>query len=439
MGQHKYTVEINGHSYDVESDQELSDEQAYGYAKQEADTPVKGEKPLDAPGSYANVEQAQSRGFKEGAIGGAKGFVEGLKNSPMSMAEGIVNMLTTDPRETIKKTYEGIKSIPGVISHAGADPRGFGEAVGNQTGQMMIGAAAPALVKPMARVAGKAATAVGSHPFAFQIAGAHQILGGSPVAGTAAILAPDILKTVGGALEKFGAKPAAAVPFNELPLAEQMKSLPNSGGIVERGRNAGPVSSPGGRFNDLPLAQQMDSLPATGNMVERGRQATPITGGTPLTNDLPLWKLQEMMDASGPTAGTGTVRTGGAPFKATGMESTEAAATNAAGFTPDELASLKKQGFSPEVIAKMQASGEITAGAGKASSEGTISNAAPPASPLPEPVPFDDILHAKELIKKGYNPYTAAKIIVGTNPKAQSSLLRQVLDPMVYQLLQQGK
>jgi hypothetical protein len=249
------------------------------------------------------------------------------------------------------------------------------------------------------------------------------------------------LKATGGALEKFGAKPAAAVPFNELSLAEQMKSLPNSGGIVERGRNAGPVSSPGGRFNDLPLAQQMESLPATG-VVERGRQAAPTTSsGASLANpnDLPLWKLQQMMEGSDTPGGVGTSRTGGAPYKATGLESTEAAATDAAGFTPDEIASLKKQGFSPEVIAKMQANGQITSGAGKAASEGTISNSAPPASPLPEPAPFDDILHAKELIKMGYDPVNAAKIIVGKNAKAQSSLLRQVLDPMVYQLLQQGK
>lgn len=175
------------------------------------------------------------KGFKEGAIGGAKGFVKGVAKSPVNMVEGMANMLTTDPRTTIKNAVEGIKRIPGVVAGAGSDPEGFGESVGDLTGQTIIGAALPGIVKPAASVTGKAMTIASKHPLPFQLAATHKIMTGQIPSGVAMAMAPEGLRRVGGVLERFGqatpkvpAIEGAATPVATDPiLAELAQRYPN--------------------------------------------------------------------------------------------------------------------------------------------------------------------------------------------------------------------
>lgn len=91
------------------------------------------------------------KGAKEGAIGGVTGFAKGLAHSPASFAQGLVSLLTTNPLTTAKETIAAIERLPEAMRQAGVDPESWGEGVGDVTGQTMIGAAAPAVVRGTVR------------------------------------------------------------------------------------------------------------------------------------------------------------------------------------------------------------------------------------------------------------------------------------------------
>jgi hypothetical protein len=131
----------------------------------------------ETPNANESVADAQTRGFKEGVVGGAKGFVDGMLQSPASFAKGIVSLLTTNPATTVKDAIAAIERLPDAIRAAGADPEGWGRSVGDLTGQTMIGAVAPRAVAAGARGAAAvgqgvadAAGAVVNSPLAARVA-----------------------------------------------------------------------------------------------------------------------------------------------------------------------------------------------------------------------------------------------------------------------------
>ncbi len=87
------------------------------------------------------------KGLSEGASGGWSGFVKGMKASPANLASGVKALVTTNPITTVEQTAAAIGRIPAAVGRAGANPQEWGEEVGNITGQTMLTAAAPTILR----------------------------------------------------------------------------------------------------------------------------------------------------------------------------------------------------------------------------------------------------------------------------------------------------
>jgi len=104
------------------------------------------------------------KGAVEGVVGGATGFVKGLTDSPGNFVRGVGGLLTTNPITTVTNAAAGIARIPAAMRASAADPEGWGRAVGDQTGQQLIGMVAPGAVGAAGRgvgAAGRGAVAAG--------------------------------------------------------------------------------------------------------------------------------------------------------------------------------------------------------------------------------------------------------------------------------------
>ena len=100
------------------------------------------------------------KGLGEGVTGGAKGFAKGIAKSPFALMRGMAQT-AAHPIQAVK----GLASIPSAVgqafSHAGADPEGWGEGVGNLTGQTMLTAGIPKGVSAASVLPGQRLAQVG--------------------------------------------------------------------------------------------------------------------------------------------------------------------------------------------------------------------------------------------------------------------------------------
>lgn len=96
----------------------------------------------DEPDTYA---AGAWKGLKEGVAGGAKGFVEGLIDSPGALMRGVGTAFTQSPATTIKETAAAVGRIPAAVQAAGADPEGWGRDVGTVTGTTLLTEGVPLL------------------------------------------------------------------------------------------------------------------------------------------------------------------------------------------------------------------------------------------------------------------------------------------------------
>ena len=214
-------------------------------------------KAATAPGTYESgarnpadlgLHSMARRGFVEGVLGGATGFIKGaakkVARAPLDIASGAIQTLTTDPRETIRGLTQAIPRIPGQIvaaaKTAGADPEGWGEKVGDVT-------AGTGLTIAGARIAPKVPSAsvrrgVRLQQLADEMGAAQNIVpfGTGTLAIIRAALKPG-LRMVGKGLEKGGRLFGGKLPFHQRPLYAQMEDLPVTEAPI-RTRGAGPPS-----------------------------------------------------------------------------------------------------------------------------------------------------------------------------------------------------
>ena len=197
-------------------------------------------RPAAISGGPENPLDAQMQGFKEGALGGAKGFakeaIPGVVKAVGGIPAGVIALikelgataegayhLATDPVGTLKNAAESIGSIPGKGSEmfasamqlAASDPEGFGRAVADVTGQAEVGIASSKLMplapKPIARVIGTVAEQVGTKgAWPIRMMGAHQFGSGNPM-GIVTMGLPEALKQGGGKLKNWGENEPARV------------------------------------------------------------------------------------------------------------------------------------------------------------------------------------------------------------------------------------
>lgn len=165
------------------------------------------------------------KGAGEGMAGGLKGFASGMANAPGNMASGIADMATTNPLTTIKNIIASLKGAPGAVmgaaSNAGADPEGWGQGVGDVTGQTMIGMAlpkVPLLKAPAGRMiagAGRGLDAAGASPAIRRLAGYGAVgtaMRGDPLTAAGMASTPYMLRGAGNALQGVGDWLAAEKP-----------------------------------------------------------------------------------------------------------------------------------------------------------------------------------------------------------------------------------
>lgn len=238
-------------------------------------------KPVGATEPDTYLEGALKGGM-EGAIGGAKGFTKGIVpgaahgvvNSLMAipaLAKGLLGTaigtknLITDPENTLREAAASIKGMPGkaadainsALALAAKDPEAFGKAVGDVTGQTMVGIAGaralPLAPKPIARAAGSLMEQVGTKgAWPIRMMGAHQLGSGDPF-GLLTMAMPGGLKSGGQALQKFGG-------------ADTAKGLPSGARAI----NVGEVKNPGIRLaaENPGVKPSAGRVPLTGSPAE---------------------------------------------------------------------------------------------------------------------------------------------------------------------------
>ncbi len=219
------------------------------------------------------------KGLREGVAGGAKGFVQGMAESPVNLVSGIGTMLTQPVTKTVGDTFDAIGRIPAAVRGAGADPEGWGRDVGNLTGQTMLTAAAPKVLPAAARVAVRASAAVNPELIA------KLVKHGSTAAG-AAMAGPAGAIVGGGIGEELAARIRARIPKGA--------TAPPTEAIVEELRKAPPepfepVLTPGEpppagavtpkQLNEARLAEIRAAY--------RAKQAPPVSSAQPAVAAVP--------------------------------------------------------------------------------------------------------------------------------------------------------
>lgn len=214
MPQQIYEVELDGKIYEIEGNRPPTEAEARQALQ--SYIPAEEEEPLqaisdDEPDTYIG---GFLKGLGEGVAGGAKGFAKGLARSPLDLVQGIHGLLTTNPMTSLSNMAKSVGRIPGAVQSAAVDPEGWGKSVGSLTGQQMIGMGTPAAFPKIGRGLGRSLEAAGSHPFAWQLAGAHEMMSGRLPTGAALAAAPEVLTKTGGALQKaFAKKPPTSKPL----------------------------------------------------------------------------------------------------------------------------------------------------------------------------------------------------------------------------------
>lgn len=237
-----YTVKIDNHEYDVNSDVELTDEQAYQAAKVEADKPEapKVVDPTDVyklPESLAGNPLAEGvRGFLEGSRQGMKGFAEGVLPGAVHAVTGIpatigslvrdtgslagdihdivtdehpLSRLGTELKHGAVNAGQGIAdTTSAVLRLAAENPEAYGKQVGDLTGSieggLLLGKGGLKLPKPLVRNTGKLLANVGKTArWPLRMVGAHELGSGNPM-GVATMMMPEALTKGGEGLQRLG-------------------------------------------------------------------------------------------------------------------------------------------------------------------------------------------------------------------------------------------
>ena len=172
-----------------------------------------------------NPLEERLRGFTQGATAGLRGFVRGIVPGAVKGAVGAVTgpvrlaySALTHPADTateaVKGVYASIKAAPqaaaDALDLAARDPEQFGHNVGEVTGSaeggLATAAALPMTPKPVVRKTGELLRSVGEKGgWPIRMMGAHQ-LGSGNLLGIPIMATPEVLKKVGGTLERWGGK-----------------------------------------------------------------------------------------------------------------------------------------------------------------------------------------------------------------------------------------
>lgn len=261
---HTYSVTINGHDYEIDSERELSDVQVYQYAKQQADAaPVKSAKEQDSEDSTLTQTLHEMKGVVEGLIPGAWSLVKGtLYDLPKGVLTGAMDIWQGNPPQSGKDLLDGLarlKDLPADFEKATHEERG--QMIGNVLGQAGVAKVAPLTPRPIARQTGAAVEGLGkASAWPLRISGAHSILSGNPI-GAAMIAAPRYIQDAGAKIRQWGeAEPAF--------MQGEVDNFRRLGGVspptpVDPGvRMAGPAADP----LEAALAEARDAR-ATGSSV----------------------------------------------------------------------------------------------------------------------------------------------------------------------------
>jgi hypothetical protein len=238
MPQQVYTVELDGKQYDIEGDRPPTEAEArqvvQSFQAPEAEQVV-------PPSDITSIDPDEPdtmiggwlKGLTEGVAGGAKGYVKGLARSPIDLVQGVAG-LVRHPVESIKSLPGALASIPDAMQRSAVDPEGWGKSVGSLAGQQMLTAGLPKAVPPVGRATGRALQTVGEHAFPWQLAAAHQMMGGNIPGSIGLAVAPEVFKRTGSALEsafrKRGAPTTPPVPLARTGASPVPQTVP--GGAV---------------------------------------------------------------------------------------------------------------------------------------------------------------------------------------------------------------
>lgn len=210
---HEYTVTIDGHDYDIESPTELTDEQAYLAAKQEADKPDT---------SNTSMVGGVARGLLKSPISLMKGAIDTVKagyNSTVNPSTPLEKTIrTTMPiLSPVVPMVEGaintVKNLPATAKEAirlyQENPGELGEHIGDIGGQaalgMAVGKFGPTSLPAISRGAGTVIKNTGKGAgWPIRMAGAHQMTMGNIPVGAAMMALPDAIEAVGTKLIRAG-------------------------------------------------------------------------------------------------------------------------------------------------------------------------------------------------------------------------------------------
>ncbi len=256
---HTYSVSIGGHDYEINSDKELSDVEAYGYAKQQHDSETPASEwaqhlvantsgnPLKMiAGDTADAMAHAAKGYATGMYGvvrhpfdTTRNILTGAGQQLGSAVSGLYGAATSLPADTASKIASGFtEGIPNaynaIVNKASTDPEGYGKDVGRMTGETMAGIAAGStgrfLPKTAARTLGAGFESVGGKggTLAFRIGGLGQLANGNP-AGIATLLLPEVFRKTGQAMQRWGTEPGALASTPEGMFLQVQQDLRKAG------------------------------------------------------------------------------------------------------------------------------------------------------------------------------------------------------------------
>lgn len=250
MPQQVYTVEIDGQDIEIEGDRPPTEAEAR-QALQAYQTAGPQPLPEGEPDTYMG---GFMKGLGEGVEGGARGFVEGVKNSPVDLVRSTLGLVTTNPVDTIKNFFTGLGDIPEAVADAGRDPQGWGEKVGSVAGQTALTggiakgvSAAPGAAKAVGRASVRNPVTRFALPYAADaiIPGTGKYIRAGQMAAQAGKKVDDVIappppsrlrgthSKLGGITRETGSIPTSSTPKTIVDELVRIQDELDSGPIVE--------------------------------------------------------------------------------------------------------------------------------------------------------------------------------------------------------------
>lgn len=175
-------------------------------------------KPLSEPTTY---DEGWWKGLKEGAIGGATGFVKGLGDAPGDLWNG-VKRAAADPWGTAQTLLEQgtgvgaakrliqlpvqLRETADAMTRSATDPESWGRPIGSQVGQLAL-TAAPEILPAGVQAAGRGVSAVGRSPLlkrGMTAAAAGNAFGGNIPGAVMAAAVPPVVEMAGRGVQAVG-------------------------------------------------------------------------------------------------------------------------------------------------------------------------------------------------------------------------------------------